>query len=277
MKSIYAIIVTVFFTMNMMGQVTLPLLEEFDTPPDENQFGLFGFNNYGATDPAEDNYTEYTFSQDKTSFLSGENSAHMNIVATGIEWWTIQVRLENMQITGGDSLEVSFMMFSTKEVSFISRFEATDGSNDPQDENLTISPLEPTTFTYITQPWLNDGNLNYMIALGNSSSEACEVWIDSVSIKRHEGVPIGIQSNISSQDLELTQFGGELHIKGETQSRSLNVNFYDITGRQIRTDEISYTGSHVVEIPKYFNSPFFVVVRNGNDVLASKKMLLLQK
>ena len=69
MKTIFTLFGCVFFALNSFGQVVLPLLEEFNVAPNENQFGVFSFNNYGSTVKTDPNYTSFTIEQDKTGLL----------------------------------------------------------------------------------------------------------------------------------------------------------------------------------------------------------------
>ncbi|MEI8114073.1 MAG: hypothetical protein WCI54_10600, partial [Bacteroidia bacterium] len=183
MKKQIILLMFVFFALCSFGQITLPLLEEFDAAPVGKQFGVFAFNNYGSPDVANANYTAYTFEQDATGKLSGPNSAKMNITATGNQWWTIQVRLENLTIAAGDSVEISFIAQSTADMTFVAVLEASDGTHDPFNKPVTLLAGQRTVVSYRTPAVAVLSKNNLILGLGNSTAVACELWVDSVSIK----------------------------------------------------------------------------------------------
>jgi len=144
--------------------------EDFDIFPGSS----FTFENYGAG-------AAYTASQDTSGVLSGANSAKLDITSSGTEWWAIQVRLENLQIEAGSTLEVSFQIKSTANLDFISRIE---GVNPVQDQAVSVLAGETKTVTYQTAEFVSGGNHTFLLALGNSTAGAAEVWIDAITIKK---------------------------------------------------------------------------------------------
>ena len=160
--------------------VNMPVEEEFDSAPIGNSFGpYFTLENYGAG-------ASYTFSQDTSSLLSGTNSAYMNIASSGTEWWAIQVRLENLAIETNTIVEVSFDIKSTADITFSSRIEGP--GNEPEDEVITVLAGETKSIKYQTGMMTNATTSTFLLALGNSTAGAAEVWIDK--IKLWEWVPL---------------------------------------------------------------------------------------
>jgi len=144
--------------------------EDFDIFPGS----YFTFENYGAG-------AAYAASQDTGGVLSGANSAKLNITSSGTEWWAIQVRLEDLQIEAGSTLEVSFQIKSTADLNFISRIE---GVNPAQDHPVSVLAGETKTVTYQTAEFVNGGLNTFLLALGNSTAGAAEVWIDAIRISK---------------------------------------------------------------------------------------------
>jgi hypothetical protein len=276
MKKQFTLLVCILFALNSFGQISIPMLEEFDTAPNENIFGVFSFNNYGATVNTDANYTAYTFEQDVTGMLSGVNSAKLNIGATGNQWWTIQLRLENLIMAPGDSLELSFIAQASGEMSFVTVVEATDGTHDPFRTPVTLTAFDRKTITMRTASVSVTSNNNFIIGLGNSTAVACELWIDSVSIKSFNR-STGIKDVASKDNWVLKQMGNQLQIESNGTSNSLKVEFFDLLGRKFSSQNIHHTGTSKVTLPEYYNAIYIVrIMDEHNNHLADKKIQVIK-
>ncbi|MEI8114363.1 MAG: hypothetical protein WCI54_12070 [Bacteroidia bacterium] len=273
MKTIFTFFGCVFFAINSFGQVALPLLEEFNVAPNENQFGVFSFNNYGSTDKADPNYTAYTIEQDKSSMLSGTNCAKMNIGATGNQWWTIQVRLENIVVNAGDKLEVKFLAVSSMNMSFVTVLETTNGGHDPFNNPVQLKSFESKSVSFTTPAYLLPSKDNFIIALGNSSAIAGTFWVDSVSIKLISTT--GIKDITSKEKWNISQRGNQLQIEGSGKTKNLKVEFYTLLGQKIASQNVQHLNTSTITLPEYYNNTIYIVrlLDDQGRFLVGKKIL----
>jgi len=161
--------------------VDMPVVEEFDTAPSNKFFGVFTLENFGAN-------AAYTFSQDTDSVLSGTNSLKMDITNSGSEWWAIQVRLENLIIETNTIVDVSYQIKSSQDITFLSRIQS-DG-NEPEDEIITVLAGETKAVGYQTGMMTNATVATFLLAMGNSISNApALVWIDEVTLRKWAPLP----------------------------------------------------------------------------------------
>lgn len=276
MKTIFTLFGCVFFALNSFGQVALPLLEEFDAVPNENQFGVFSFNNYGSTDKADPNYTAYTIEQDKSGMLSGSNSAKMNIGATGNQWWTIQVRLENIVVNPGDKLQVKFSAVSSMNMSFRTVLETTNGGHDPYNNDVQLTSFETKSVSFTTPAYPLPSTDNFIIALGNSSAIAGTFWVDSVSIKLI--TTTGVKDITSKEKWNISQRGNQLQIEGSGKTNNLKVEFYTLLGQKIATQNVQHLNTSTITLPEYYNNTIYIVrLLDGQGRFLTSKKILLEK
>ena len=158
--------------------MNIPLVEEFDSAPAGENFGRFAFKNFGGG-------ANYTFSQDTGSVLSGTNSAYLDITHSGDSgnWWAIQLRMENLVIGANTIIAVSFDIKTTEDITFLSRLESLVGQ-DPEDEIVTVLAGETKTVKYETGMITNAATSTFMLAMGDSTAGAAEVWIDKVKLRK---------------------------------------------------------------------------------------------
>ena len=278
MKTLFTLFLCAFFALNIFGQITLPIMEEFDIAPNENKFGVFDFNNYGSADVADPNYTAYTIEQDATGMLSGTNSAKMNITATGNQWWTIQVRLGTIDVNAGDKLEVSYTAISTMDMSFRTALETANTAHDPEPFRIQVDlkPYERRTISYTTPVYPAFSQDWFMIAAGNSTTIAGTLWIDSISIKAIPGVN-GIKDFVAKEKWQITQLDNLLQIESNGISNSLKVEFFDLLGRKFASQNIQHTGTSKVTLPEYHNAIYIVrIMDEHNNFLAGKKIQVIK-
>ena len=276
MKTIFTLFGCVFFALNSFGQVALPLLEEFDAVPNENQFGVFSFNNYGSTDKADPNYTAYTIEQDKSGMLSGTNCAKMNIGATGNQWWTIQVRLENIVVNAGDKLQVKFSAVSSMDMLFRTVLETTNGGHDPYNNDVQLTSFESKSVSFTTPAYPLPSTDNFIIALGNSSAIAGTFWVDSVSIKLI--TTTGVKDITSKEKWNISQRGNQLQIECSGKTNNLKVEFYTLLGQKIATQNVQHLNTSTITLPEYYNNTIYIVrLLDGQGRFLTSKKILLEK
>jgi len=146
--------------------------EEFDAYPGST----FTYENFGGG-------AINTYSQDTGSVLSGVNSLKLDITNSGTDWWALQVRAP-VTVAAGDVLEVSFQIKSTAELGFWSRIEGDAGivPGGSMNEWVAVAAGETKTVTYQMAPMVGTGGALYMLALGNSTPGAAEVWVDNIQV-----------------------------------------------------------------------------------------------
>ncbi len=178
------------------AQTNLPVLEEFDSNPVGNQFGLFQFNCYNnGNNPSDPEYASFSFSKDTGNRLSGQNSAVLHIDHPGSEWWAIQIRLEQLALQNGDRLEVSYLIEADEELSFRNTLEGTSNS---QYHYVLLPANQKVRVNYVTDSWDSSSSQNnFILGLGNCCNGSCTVWIDSLSIKKKSEFSEGFTNPIS--------------------------------------------------------------------------------
>lgn len=146
----------------------LPISEEFDGPE-----YAFAFENFGSG-------ADYAVSQDTSSVLSGINSAKLDIVSSGGDWWAIQVRAADQYVYATSIVSISFDIKSSEAISFPFRVE---GPNPAEEFPVSLLPNETKHYEFLTTESVNGGPSTFMFALGNTLPGPGTVWIDNVQIE----------------------------------------------------------------------------------------------
>lgn len=151
--------------------------ESFDVEVNDKQVGRFTLENYGG-----DQGAAWTFDVDGNNELEYGNAMHIHVDKSGNDFWTLQVRANDVPFVINRKYTIKFRAKSSKDITMSVRIE---GNAAPITEDVVLKANEIKDVYLETGKATNGEMGTFFIALGNTGDNY-DLWIDEVDFSAME-------------------------------------------------------------------------------------------
>lgn len=206
--------------------------EEFDGEFEENRTGRFSMNNYDTNGTSA-----WRYDIDPSAGLSGENALHVYVENSGSEFWTLQIRAEDVPFTQGRGYKVSFKARASRDVTIEFRSEGPAGHT----ERISLKANEAKDVLFEIPPGGSGGGTVFF-ALGNTGGDY-DLWIDAFKFEMKGLDPSGdveqyllkltdVPDRDSLREWLLKERGWEFWYEGKRREDLIRMNKYIEEGKK---------------------------------------------